>query len=94
VRGPRAPFIYNCEERNDEVISSVGPASCRSFVAPDSDPGSSLDSRVRGNDGGRDAHPTEDCLVPGDTGLAIVNDKLCPRENEYMLRHCRDMSAK
>ncbi len=53
-------------------ISSVGPASCRSFVTPDSDPGSSLDSRVRGNDDGRDAHPTGDCFA----ALAIV--KLAP----------------
>jgi hypothetical protein len=35
---------------------------CRSFVTPDSDPGSSLDSRVRGNDDGRDAYSTGDCF--------------------------------
>jgi hypothetical protein len=35
-----------------------GTGDCRSSVAPDSDPGSSLDSRVRENDERRGARPT------------------------------------
>jgi hypothetical protein len=39
-----------------KALSLVGPASCRSFVTPDSDPGSSLSrasrDRVHGNNGG------------------------------------------
>ena len=62
-------------------MSLVGPASCRSFVTPYSDPGSSLDSRVRGNDDGRDARPTGDCFAPlaADT---YSNDSLFGREHD------------
>jgi len=46
-----------------------GTRDCRSLVTPDSDPGSSLSrasrDRVRGNDDGQDAHPTEDCFGLG-----------------------------
>jgi hypothetical protein len=44
----------------DEIPHSE--RDCRSSVTPDSDPGARLDSRVRGNDDGRDAHPTGDCF--------------------------------
>jgi hypothetical protein len=82
----------HCGEWDRDVISSVGPASCRSFVTPYSDPGSSLDSRVRGNDNGRDAHPAEDCFVPRDAGRS--NDNRYIRESECILKHCRDMGLK
>ena len=42
----------------------------------DSDPGFRLDSRVRGNDDGRDAHLTEECFA-----LALRNGTVAPRNS-------------
>jgi len=57
------PARMNIRHIGGTAISSVGPASCRSLVTPDFDSGASLDSRVRGNDDGWDAHPTVDCIA-------------------------------
>jgi nitrite reductase/ring-hydroxylating ferredoxin subunit len=60
-----------------------GIRDCRSFVTPDSDPGSSLDSRVRRNDDGRDARFTGDCFVPCRTALPMTTPN--PRDRVHTL---------
>jgi len=68
-------------ERSNLIGGTVprGTRDCRPFVTPDSDPGSSLDSRVRGNDGGRNALTTGDYFVV--LFLAIVELRMAQRRS-------------
>ncbi len=56
------PTVMRYQTSNNPGQDMVGQASCLPFVTPDSDPGSSLDARVRGHDDRQDACPTRNTV--------------------------------